>query len=300
MANTGGTISPDGVIGNRKQFVTTLTETFVDSKPLINQLSNLGEGDKILISQGGLGLKSITKSLLFSAMPQMPVGMITPYAGLTAPVGWLLCDGSEVLKSKYQALATVIEGLYGNSKQYNVTTNPLGSKGQDTFKLPDLRGRFPLGADNMFNGQKVPAFGSSTLIDTVTTPANRVTDPAATIDYTDSTEVRIGTGDTDVRDPKKTREFAYLDVSNLPDHEHDMKGANSGIYGAYANSPWDAQADKSQKVPGLGGEVDAGRLLQTSGGILTTPEGGPFSQPINIMNPFLALNYIIWTGKLTD
>jgi microcystin-dependent protein len=152
----------------------------------------------------------------------------------------------------------------------------------------------------MFNGQKVPAFGSSTPIDTITTPANRVTDEAATINYNDPTEVRIGTGDTDVRDPTKTREFAYLNVSNLPDHEHDMKGANSGIYGAYANTPWDATLDKSQKVPGLGGAADAGRLLQTSGGIATTPEGGPFSQPINIMNPFLALNYIIWTGKLTD
>jgi microcystin-dependent protein len=300
MANTGGTISPDGVIGNRKRFVTTLADTFIESKPVIDKLSNLGEGDKILVSQTGLGLKSITKSLFFSAMPQMPVGMIVPYAGLTAPTGWLLCDGSEVLKTKYQALATVIEGLYGNNVRYNVTTNPLGAKGQDTFKLPDLRGRFPLGADNMFNGQKVPAFGSSTLIDTITTPAGRVTDPAATIDYTSPPDVRVGTGDPDPLDRTKSREFAYLDVDNLPDHEHDMKGANNGIYGAYANSPWDAGLDNSQKVPGLGGTADAGRLLATSGGIKTTPENAPLSQPINIMNPFLALNYIIWTGKLTD
>lgn len=291
MANTGGTIAPAGVIGNRKQFVTTLAETFVESKPLIEQLSKLGEGDKFLVSQGNAGLASITKNLLFSAMPQMPVGMIVPYAGLKAPTGWLLCDGSEVLITKYQALAEVIEGLYGNASKYNATTNPLGSKGSETFKLPDLRGRFPLGADNMFNGQKVPSYDSiSTLINTIEPTAGRVKDESATINYNDPNEVRVGSGS----------ETLELDISNIPDHEHDMLGANGGIYGAYSNSPWDATADKSQKVPGLGGAVDAGRLLQTSGGIKTDPAGGPFAQPINIMNPFLALNYIIWTGKLTD
>ena len=291
MANTGGTIAPAGVIGNRKQFVTTLAETFVESKPLIEQLNKLGEGDKFLVSQGSAGLASITKNLLFSAMPQMPVGMIVPYAGLQAPTGWLLCDGSEVLKTKYQALAAVIEGLYGNASKYNATTNPLGSKGSETFKLPDLRGRFPLGADNMFNGQKVPSYDSiSTLINTVDATAGRVTDESATINYNDPNEVRVGSGS----------ETLELDISNIPDHEHDMLGTNGGIYGAYSNSPWDATLDKSQKVPGLGGAVDAGRLLQTSGGIKTDPAGGPFAQPINIMNPFLALNYIIWTGKLTD
>ncbi len=34
----------------------------------------------------------------------VPPGMITPYAGKTAPAGWLLCDGREVLRASYPAL----------------------------------------------------------------------------------------------------------------------------------------------------------------------------------------------------
>lgn len=288
LVNTGGTITPAGVIGNRKQFVTTLAETFVETKPTIDLVSQLGESDKFLVSQGSQGLKSITKNLLFSAMPQMPVGMIVPYAGLKAPMGWLLCDGSEVPRTRYQALAEVISGLYGNAAKYDPTSNPLGSKGADTIKLPDLRGRFPLGADNMFNGQQVPTYdGISTFIDTIDATAGRVTDPSATINY-NAVDVRVGSG----------KESKTLTTSNLPDHEHDLKGVNGGRYGAYSDvETSDADAIK---VKGLGGTTDAGRILRTSGGILTDPEGGPFSQPFNIMNPFLALNYIIWTGKLTD
>jgi microcystin-dependent protein len=140
----------------------------------------------------------------------------------------------------------------------------------------------------MFNGQQVPTFdGISTFIDTVDATAGRVTDPSATINY-DAVDVRVGSG----------KESKTLTTSNLPDHEHDLKGVNGGRYGAYSDvETSDADAIK---VKGLGGTTDAGRILRTSGGILTNPEGGPFSQPFNIMNPFLALNYIIWTGKLTD
>jgi microcystin-dependent protein len=288
LINTGGTITPAGVIGNRKQFITTLASTFVETKPTIDLVSQLGEADKFLVSQGSQGLKSISKGLLFAAMPQMPVGMIVPFAGLTAPVGWLLCDGSEVPRTRYQALAAVITGLYGNATEYDPVNNPLGSKGSDTIKLPDLRGRFPLGADNMSNGQKVPSYSSvSTLITTIDDTAGRVTDPSATINYS-ANEVRTGSG----------KESRTLTTGNLPDHEHDLKGSNGGRYGAFSDvETTDADAIK---VKGLGGTIDAGRLLRTSGGILTNPEGGPFSQPFNIMNPFLALNYIIWTGKLTD
>jgi microcystin-dependent protein len=148
-----------------------------------------------------------------------------------------------------------------------------------------MRGRFPLGADNMFNGKKVPDRNSvSNKINTITSPAGRVNDPSATV----SSDVRIGSGN----------ETKVLSINNLPDHEHDLKGTNNGRYGAYS----DQQLDDPDAIPvkGLGGTDNAGRLLRTSGGMLTDPEGGPFSQPFSIMNPFLALNYIIWTGKLTD
>jgi microcystin-dependent protein len=289
-----GKISPEGVSGNRKQFVTDLQPTFISTKPEIATSGDLGENDDFLVSQGAAGLHKIKKNTLFSAIPQLPVGTIVPYAGLTPPLGWLLCDGSEVQRTRYEALHSVIVGLYGNSNPYQGNPsrpnyNPLGTKGFDTFKLPDMRGRFPLGADNMFNGKKVPdRTGISNKIDTIDATAGRVTDPSATINYTDSTEVRIGSGDEEMQ----------LTVNNIPDHEHDLRGADDGRFGAY--SPTELTDTDSIPVKGLGGDDNKGRLLRTSGGVLTDPAGGPFAQPFSIMNPFLALNYIIWTGKLTD
>jgi microcystin-dependent protein len=66
-----------------------------------------------------------------------PIGAIAPWAGTTAPDGWLLCDGSAVSRSTYAGLYAVIGIAFG------------AGDGSSTFNVPDLRGRFPLGRDNM-------------------------------------------------------------------------------------------------------------------------------------------------------
>lgn len=71
---------------------------------------------------------------------QTPAGIIAPYAGSTAPVGWLICDGSAISRTTYVKLFTAISTTFGNGD------------GSTTFNLPDLRGRFPLGRDSMGAG----------------------------------------------------------------------------------------------------------------------------------------------------
>ena len=39
----------------------------------------------------------------------MPIGMISPYGGTTAPPSWLICDGREVAIALYQNLFSAIE-----------------------------------------------------------------------------------------------------------------------------------------------------------------------------------------------
>lgn len=65
----------------------------------------------------------------------VPPGMIAPYAGKTAPEGWLLCDGSAVSRTTYADLYAAIGTTYG------------AGNGSTTFALPDLRGRVPAGAN---------------------------------------------------------------------------------------------------------------------------------------------------------
>ena len=63
-----------------------------------------------------------------------PSGAILQFAGSSAPANWLLCDGALVSRTTYATLFGVVGTTYG------------AGDGSTTFKLPDLRGRVPIGA----------------------------------------------------------------------------------------------------------------------------------------------------------
>lgn len=67
------------------------------------------------------------------------VGEIRAFAGTYAPYGWLDCDGSDLLINEFQALFAVITFTYG-------------PQSQRTFRLPDLRGRTPMGLSTDYPG----------------------------------------------------------------------------------------------------------------------------------------------------
>jgi microcystin-dependent protein len=67
----------------------------------------------------------------------MPTGTVVPFAGSSAPTNWLLCNGTNVSRSTYASLFTLIGTTYG------------AGDGSTTFALPDLRGRVVAGLDNM-------------------------------------------------------------------------------------------------------------------------------------------------------
>lgn len=80
---------------------------------------------------------SIELGKLVAAVQQAlcPVGTILPFAGDTAPAGWLLCNGTLYSTTTYAAL-------------FNVVGNRFGSTGAGSFNVPDFRGRFLRGRDN--------------------------------------------------------------------------------------------------------------------------------------------------------
>jgi hypothetical protein len=68
----------------------------------------------------------------------LPTGTVLPFAGpldTAVPSGFLACDGASYVTTAYQALFNVIGYTYG------------GSNG--SFQVPDLRGEFARGLDNM-------------------------------------------------------------------------------------------------------------------------------------------------------
>lgn len=59
------------------------------------------------------------------------VGEIRLFAGSYAPRDWAFCDGSELRVAE-------------NSLLFSVIGNQFGGDGQNTFRLPDMRGRVPM------------------------------------------------------------------------------------------------------------------------------------------------------------
>jgi microcystin-dependent protein len=87
-------------------------------------------------STGQLFFASDTKALSLyggSWGAVCPTGIVSPFAGATAPEGWLLCDGTAVSRSTYAALFALVSTTYG-----------VGD-GSTTFNVPNLKGRTVIG-----------------------------------------------------------------------------------------------------------------------------------------------------------
>jgi len=125
--STGGTL---------KTFNTSISNAFISNKQSTDASQNT---DELLINrtEGSTGLFRTTVKTIVDTVPTPPVGSVMAFAGANSPTGWLLCDGSEVNRSTYATLYSVIGLQYGTPSTTSV------------FKLPDLRGRQVLGKDNM-------------------------------------------------------------------------------------------------------------------------------------------------------
>lgn len=236
--------------GGIKTFQTTISNSFISNK---NTAEEVGDGDEILINKtsGETGLFKVSKRQFLSTINLIPVGTIVPFGGNIAPDGWLLCDGSEVRKSDFNDLYDTIGFNFRDPSL-------LSDNGVNFFALPDMRGRFPLGVDNMG--------GNS---------AGRVTSNGATA---------IGNN--------LGSETTTISVENLPEHEHDLRGDSGDQYYVIRDiqgAPQDTDAIQYDAPTG----TQAGQALPSSGGVKTTTSLG---QPINVMNPYLAVNYIIYHG----
>lgn len=65
---------------------------------------------------------------------QIPSGTTTQYSGATAPVGWMMCDGSSLVRADFPALFGAIGTAHGAADATH-------------FNIPDARGRFVRGVD---------------------------------------------------------------------------------------------------------------------------------------------------------
>jgi len=105
----------------------SLADTIVDTANIVD--------DAITTAKVADG--AITSDKIASGVLELASGMMMPFAGSTAPSGWLLCYGQAVSRTTYSSLFTAIGTTYGSGD------------GSTTFNLPDLRGRVIAGQDDM-------------------------------------------------------------------------------------------------------------------------------------------------------
>jgi|TARA_A100001015_G_scaffold149848_1_gene166174 microcystin-dependent protein len=253
--------------GTTKVFTTAISNTFIANKTLATAPR---QDDEVIINRvsgDSTGVFKISQSALVSSVPVIPIGTIVPFGGVNLPAGWLLCDGSEQRIADYLSLYNAIQFQFKDQSQV----------ASGFFGLPDFRGRFPLGADNMGG-----------------TSANRVTDVNAdTVGLASGVESRA------------------IDVKNLPEHEHDLrspKGAQFYVILDDSGTPQDADTIVYDAPTGN----QAGQARTSSGGLLNrrnitynqntgleqfeTFDISELGTPYNVMNPFLTVKYIIYSG----
>jgi microcystin-dependent protein len=95
--------------------------------------------DTLLVYRANTGIRRVTRTNFLLGEAFVPIGSIFPFAGTVIPLGYLLCDGALVSRVEYPFLYQAIGSVYG------------ASAGGEYFRLPDMRGRFPLGNANMAN-----------------------------------------------------------------------------------------------------------------------------------------------------
>jgi microcystin-dependent protein len=276
---TSNTINFNGQqVGGLATFTTTINQDFINAKTAVSVTNS---DDALILHRPTVGLRKITVGNFLSNAGVLPVGSLVPYAGggPLPPEGFLFCDGSEVLIADYPALFSAIGYTY---KAIGLLL------GLGTFAVPDLRGRFALGADNMINGLLVPLAAGGTGTTTVDKNGN----PSAVANrVTDVTADTVGAGNG-------VEEYG-LTVSDLPEHKHDLRGTTStggkgSQYYAIRNSA-DPISDVDV-VPHTTNGPDAagtGQFLTNSGGV----DAPVLGTPVNLMNPYLTVNYIIFTGS---
>lgn len=96
------------------------------SQTLTNKTITGGTVNPTTLQQGGVAA-ALTTDARFN-----PVGVVLPYAGSSAPTGYLLCNGASVSRTTYSALFGIVSTTYG-------------SVDGSTFNVPNLQDRVPVG-----------------------------------------------------------------------------------------------------------------------------------------------------------
>ena len=178
------------------------------------------------------------------------IGILKIFAGNFPPKNWSFCHGQTLPISSNTALFSILGVTYGGD-------------GRTTFKLPDLRGRVPVGAGT---GPGIEAIQAGQLLGRSNTQltTDNLPNHTHTVEVTNPGGVKIpvntGAGDADTSDPSEGV------IANVGGEFYATKATENAVYSGNA-------------IPNSGIEIAVGNT------------GG--NTPFTNMQPRLGVNYII-------
>lgn len=78
-------------------------------------------------------LEEMTGRIAYLESYAIPLGVIMPYGGTTAPLNFMICNGAAISRTTYADLFALIGTTFG------------AGDGTTTFNIPDMRGNVPVG-----------------------------------------------------------------------------------------------------------------------------------------------------------
>jgi microcystin-dependent protein len=273
-----------------KAYVDNQISSLIDSAPgALNTLNELAAalGDDA-------NFATTLTNLIAEKITSVP-GIINQYAGSAsvAPTGWLFCDGQEVLIASYQNLYNNLT-LNGTSFPYGANTNGSGGAGSTHFRIPNFKGKVPVGKDS--SQTEFDALGESGGDKTVTLTSGQSGVPA-------HSHASSLTGTTTFAAAGHT----HAHVSPLGLNSGQIMSINPGdgqldVLGSY--NIYDIQTSTAIRYEGATGTAAYERWYVTSSGNSANASVGlsnanntaaNAAEAHNNLQPYITVNYIIKT-----
>lgn len=209
----------------------------------------------------------------------LPTGMIVPFYGSTAPLGWLKLNGALISRTTYAALFAFANSI-GLTSEANWAAGYFGAfaagDGSTTFRLPDLRAMFLRGLDEsrgLDTGRQPYLWQDQTLL----THAHGTSDPSHAHAISDPGHVH----------------GASTDVQGQ--HQHTYQAAINTVFTAGGAAP------VSQQAPGQVTSVDGAHghnvtvhlngtnigIFAATTGVSVLAAGSAEGRPRNLAYPFI-------------
>lgn len=213
----------------------------------------------------------------------LPAGSLLPYAGATAPSGYLTCDGSQQPIATYTNLYNALTAT-GTVFPYGANTNGSGGAGSTHFRLPDLKGRVVVGVDagqTEFDTRGESGGAKTVTLATSEIPSHSHTAGTLSADSNGAhAHTLTGGGHT------HTYDRATISVST--GSNFNRTGSSNGVTAVTLTN---TSTNSGSTTPTAKVEADGTHTHSVSGSTNTAGSGGSH----NNLPPYLALSYIIKT-----